>query len=90
MNQVPSAPFVFRDVARKAGLFPAIADIRGHGAGWGDVNGDGHVDLYVTTFATGGAKKNMLLTNKGGKFELSNRLTRRYDGPCRRAVPAGT
>ncbi|MEX0716564.1 MAG: CRTAC1 family protein [Planctomycetaceae bacterium] len=63
-------PFVFRDVAEEAGLFPHAAGIRGHGAAWGDVDGDGWIDLYVATFDTGGSKPNMLLRNRDGKFRL--------------------
>ena len=44
------APFVFRDVGEAAGIFPAAEGLRGHGAAWGDVNGDGWLDLYVATF----------------------------------------
>ncbi|MCA9071456.1 MAG: FG-GAP repeat protein, partial [Planctomycetaceae bacterium] len=43
-------PFSFRDVGVEAGLLPAAKGIMGHGAGWGDVNGDGWPDLYVATF----------------------------------------
>ena len=43
-------PFVFRDVGDEAGLYPHVAGIAGHGAGWGDVDGDGWADLYVGTF----------------------------------------
>src|SRR5438045_3860485 len=40
-------PFVFRDVGDEAGIFPYLAGIRGHGAAWGDVDGDGWPDLFV-------------------------------------------
>src|SRR5690606_3550896 len=63
-------PFKFRDVGREAGMFPAVEAIRGHGAGWGDVDGDGWIDLYVATFHTDGSKPNMFFRNKQGKFEL--------------------
>lgn len=63
-------PFVFRDTGDEAGLFPHVAGIRGHGAGWGDVDGDGWLDLYVATFHTDGSKPNMFLRNHAGKFQL--------------------
>jgi hypothetical protein len=62
--------FVFKDVGDESGLFPHVAGIRGHGAGWGDVDGDGWIDLYVATFHTDGSKANQFFRNKQGKFEL--------------------
>ncbi|QDU26896.1 FG-GAP repeat protein [Anatilimnocola aggregata] len=66
----PKTAFMFQDAGDSAGLFPAVAEIAGHGCGWGDVNGDGFPDLYVGTF--GGmpykSKSNQLFINKGGKF----------------------
>src|SRR4051812_27663378 len=59
---VPAAeyPFVFRDVGDETGAFPALAGIRGHGAAWGDVDGDGFPSLFVGTFHNSGSKPGML------------------------------
>jgi hypothetical protein len=62
--------FLFEDVGESAGLSPAAAGIRGHGAAWGDVDGDGWLDLYVATFGGGDAKNNLLLRNVTGRFTL--------------------
>lgn len=63
-------PFVFRDVGDEAGIFPHVAGIRGHGAAWGDVDGDGWPDLFVATFHNMGSKPSIFLRNNKGKFRL--------------------
>lgn len=75
-----AAPFVFRDVGEEAGLFPHVAAIQGHGAAWGDIDGDGWIDLYVGTFHTPESKANMLFRNEQGKFRLDEQPTPRISG----------
>jgi hypothetical protein len=62
--------FVFRDTAAETGLAELTAGIQGHGAAWGDANGDGRPDLYVGTFASDGPA-NSLIINTDGKFQRS-------------------
>lgn len=66
------SPFVFRDVAEATGLLPAAKGIMGHGAGWGDVNGDGWADLYIGTFHYESTQPNLLFLNHQGQFTLAD------------------
>jgi hypothetical protein len=68
--QAQDGPFSFRDVTEKVGILPQAAGIMGHGAGWGDVDGDGWADLYVGTFHYPGTQPNLFFRNREGKFEL--------------------
>ncbi|MHC4178793.1 MAG: FG-GAP repeat domain-containing protein, partial [Planctomycetota bacterium] len=77
------APYVFRDVAAEAGLPEPLKGAMAHAAAWGDLNGDGWIDLFVGTYAdrpaanyiAGGASgpvPNRLLINRRGRFTLSD------------------
>ncbi len=78
-NSANAQSIAFADVTDKAGLREPLLGIMGHGAAWGDVDGDGLIDAYVGGFAdrpddeykpAKTAPKNVLLKNLGdGKFE---------------------
>jgi len=73
-------PFAFRDAGDDAGLFPALAGIRGHGAAWGDVDGSGYPSLFVNAFHDNGSKAAMLFRNDKGKFRLDDQPHLRTSG----------
>lgn len=68
----PAKMFSFRDVGEETGLLPAANGIMGHGAGWGDVNGDGWADLYIATFHYQDTQPNLLFLNQKGHFKLAD------------------
>jgi hypothetical protein len=74
-SSAASPGFVFRDVTAAAGLLPQVSGIRGHGAGWGDADGDGWIDLYVATFHTEGSKPNVFFRNAEGRFQLDDQAS---------------
>jgi hypothetical protein len=80
--------FRFRDAGAEAGIFPALETMAGHGAGWGDIDGDGWADLYVGTFGNKpyNSKPNQLLRNKEGKFTLDEQPALRVVGRANGAV----
>lgn len=69
----------FQDVTEQAGLTKPLRGIMGHGGAWGDVDGDGRIDLYIGGFAdrpdseyapADGPPKNVLFRNVGkGRFQ---------------------
>lgn len=69
-NKVVRQFFEFRDVGRETGFLPAAESIQGHGAGWGDFDGDGWADLYIGTFHYPDTQPNLLFRNQSGKFNL--------------------
>ena len=81
-------PFIFRDVGDETGLFPSLAGIAGHGAAWGDVDGDGWPELYVGTFGGHpyGSKPNQLFRNLRGRFVLDEQQPLRVLGRANGAV----
>src|SRR5436853_126570 len=80
LGQAPGQTIRFRDVTKAAGLFEPLAGIMGHGAAWGDIDGDGRIDLFVGGFCDRPDKEYLphkgpvpsrLFRNLGnGKFEL--------------------
>ncbi|MGI9014220.1 MAG: CRTAC1 family protein [Phycisphaerales bacterium] len=74
----PQAP-TFEDVSEKLGILAHTKNWQlGHGAAWGDANGDGRPDLYLGAFADRPVFRqpdaplpNMLLLNEAAGFTLS-------------------
>ncbi len=73
----PSVPFRFRDVGAETGFAAAVGRIHGHGAAWGDIDNDGWADLYIGTFHYRDTQPNLLLRNRGGRFELGAQISLR-------------
>lgn len=80
---------VFRETTREAGLHKPLQGLLGHGGAWGDVDGDGLIDLFVGGFAdrpdeiykpASSPVPNHLFRNLGnGKFqEIQQKSMRTY------------
>lgn len=84
----PKTTFTFRDAGDDAGLYPHVANIAGHGVGWGDVDQDGWPDLYVGTFGGDpyGSKPNQFFRNDKGKFRLDEQKSLQVLGRANGAV----
>jgi hypothetical protein len=66
-----STSFIFSNQIKTSNLSPKVDSIAGHGAAWGDIDGDGWADLFVGLFAYG-ERTNMLFRNKNGKFTFDD------------------
>lgn len=50
LGGAPGEEIVFSDATEQAGLVEPLAGLMGHGGAWGDVDGDGRIDLFVGGF----------------------------------------
>lgn len=66
-----SSVFKFVNKTVESGLSPKIDSIHAHGAGWGDIDGDGWPDLFIGVFSDNG-RTSMLFHNAKGHFKFDD------------------
>jgi len=83
-----NAQIRFEDVTEKAGLLEPLKGMKGHGAAWGDVDGNGYPDLFYGTFSgrpdTSYAKRGHPAKPEPDKLFLNNgdgTFTEVFDSP---------
>ncbi|MEZ6058261.1 MAG: CRTAC1 family protein [Planctomycetaceae bacterium] len=78
---------LFHEATKEAGLLESLQGLMGHGGAWGDVDGDGDLDLYVGGFAdrpdaeyapANGPVGSQLFINDNGKFRVADNLPTLY------------
>ncbi|MDH3463419.1 MAG: VCBS repeat-containing protein, partial [Acidimicrobiia bacterium] len=65
------------DATAEFGLVDPLIGMKGHAAAWGDVNGDGFVDLFFGTFAT---SRNDVYLERGATGPAPDRILVQDDG----------
>ena len=80
----------FHDITATAGLREPLAGMMGHGAAWGDVNGDGHVDAFIGGFsdrpneeylpASGPVSSKLMLGQSDGTFRAAENTAAEFYG----------
>lgn len=74
-GEVPRGGIAFSDATEAAGLVEPLAGLMGHGGAWGDVDGDGRIDLFVGGFCD---RPNSEYAPAAGP--VASRLLRNRDG----------
>jgi enediyne biosynthesis protein E4 len=84
-----TSKFAFTNQAQAAGLLPGVEGMFAHGAGWGDADGDGRLDLFVATFSNAnreGKTHRLLLQKEPGKFTVDDQKVLQTPGRATSAL----